>query len=328
MSKATPLISIGVTCYNAASTIDGALESAARQDWPNLEIIVVDDASSDRSPLVLEKWKQRDSRIKIHRHSRNLGCAAARNTILRHASGAFVAFFDDDDISRPDRLRRQYERITSYETSTAAALVACYTSGTRLYPNGYAMPIRAIGSQPKEPRGTQVVDYLLTFTRLPRVFYGAGTPTCSLMARIETFAAVDGFDEAMRRQEDADFAIRLGFKGCHFIGTIDPLVVQNATGGSEKDALIEQQSLLRLLEKNRDYLKGKNLYEYMLGWSEIRFRHFNGEPLLALSALLRLALRFPARTAGHFLTSASRRFLHERKIGSHRQHSADKRRYV
>jgi glycosyltransferase involved in cell wall biosynthesis len=328
MSRATPLISIGVTCYNAADTIDSALSSAVRQDWPNFEVIVVDDASRDRSPEILEQWKQRDSRIKIHTHPSNQGCAAARNTILREASGAFVAFFDDDDISIPGRLRRQYERIISYEKSTSTELVACYTSGARLYPNGYAMPIKAIGSQPREPRGREIVDYLLTFTRVPRVFYGAGTPTCSLMARIETFRAVDGFDEAMRRQEDADFAIRLGFKGCHFIGTIEPLVVQNATAGSEKDPLIEQDSLLRLLEKNRDYLNSKNLYEYMLGWSEIRFRHFNGQPLLALSALLRLGVRFPARTVGHFLTSASRRFIHERKIGSHRQNSAEKRRYV
>jgi glycosyltransferase involved in cell wall biosynthesis len=315
MSGATPLISIGVTCYNAADTIDSALGSAVRQDWPNFEVIVVDDASSDRSPEILEQWKRRDPRIKVHRHPGNRGCAAARNTILRQASGAFVAFFDDDDISLPGRLRLQYERIVSYETSTGADLVACYTSGSRQYPNGYAMPIKAIGSQPREPRGRELADYLLTFTRIPGVFYGAGTPTCSLMARTETFRAVDGFDEAMRRQEDADFAIRLGFKGCHFIGTPEPLVLQKATQGSEKNALIEQNSLLRLIEKNRDYLEGKNLYEYMLGWSQVRFRHFNRQPLLALSALIRLGLRFPARTTGHFLTSASRRFLHERKIG-------------
>jgi hypothetical protein len=190
------------------------------------------------------------------------------------------------------------------------------------------VPLSAIGSQPREPRGTEIADYLLAFTRLAGVFYGAGTPTCSLMARIETFRAVDGFDEAMRRQEDADFAIRLGFQGCHFIGTPEPLVLQQATEGSEKDPLVEQNSLLRLLEKNRDYLKCKNLYEYMLGWSEIRFRHFNRQPLLALLALIRLGARFPTRTVGHFLTSASRRFLHEQKIGSHRQHRAEKRRYV
>lgn len=314
MSSATPLISIGVTCYNAAGTIDSALRSAVGQDWPNFEVIVVDDASSDRSPEILEQWKQRDSRIEVHIHPSNLGCAAARNTILRKAKGAFVAFFDDDDISLPDRLRLQYERIVSYEKSAGTDLVACYTSGSRLYPNGYSMPIKAIGSQPREPRGRELVDYLLTFTRIPRVFYGAGTPTCSLMARIETFRAVDGFDEAMRRQEDADLAIRLGFKGCHFIGTPEPLVLQKATQGSEKDPLVEQNSLLRLIEKNREYLERENLYEYMLGWSELRFRHFNRQPLLALSALIRLGLRFPGRTAGHFLTSASRRFIHERKI--------------
>ncbi len=313
----SPPITIGITCYNAAATIGRALESALGQDWPNFEVVVADDASSDDSFRILDEWARRDSRIRLYRLPQNGGCAAARNTILEHARGAFVAFFDDDDTSRPDRLRRQYERIVSYEKVTGAALIACYTSGIRCYQNGHEMPIQAIGSQPVVPIGTVLVDYLLAFIREPHVFYGAGTPTCSLMARTETLVAVGRFDESMRRQEDADFAVRLGLKGGHFIGTPEPLLQQYATAGSGKDARTEHESLQRLLSKNRDYLERKGLYDYMLGWSEIRFRHFNREPLLALMALLRLGMRFPWKTARHFIVSASRRYQHERKIGAH-----------
>jgi glycosyltransferase involved in cell wall biosynthesis len=311
------LITIGITCYNAAATIGRALESALRQDWPNFEVVVVDDASSDDSCGILEEWAKCDRRVRLFHHPVNRGGAAARNTILQEARGVFVAFFDDDDTSSPDRLRRQYDHIVSYEQSNGAALVACYASGTRYYPNGYEMPIRAIGSQPLVPIGTVLVDYVLAFVRAPGVFFGSGTPTCSLMARAVTFRAVGGFDESMRRQEDADFAVRLGLKGGHFIGTLEPLLQQYVTAGSEKDARTEHESLLRLLNKNRAYLEGKRLYDYMLGWSEIRYRHFNRQPLRALLALVRLGLRFPLRTGRHFCVSASRRYQHEQKIGVH-----------
>lgn len=309
-----PFITVGITCFNAAESIERALKSALAQEWPNFEVVVVDDASTDSSPALLKEWTARDRRVRLHRHAQNQGCAAARNTILRHAAGAFIAFFDDDDVSSPDRLRVQYERIINYENESGAVLVACYASGRRYYPNGYEMPLLAIGSRPIVPVGSIVADYLLAFRQQPDVFYGAGTPTCSLMARREMFTIMEGFDESMRRQEDADFAVRLAHKGGHFIGTPEPLLQQFATSGVEKNARIEHESLRRLLEKNREYLQMKGLYHYMIGWSEIRFRHFNRQPLRALLALLQLGVRHPLRALQHFLVSASRRFLHERKM--------------
>jgi glycosyltransferase involved in cell wall biosynthesis len=313
-APALPLITVGITCFNAAATIERVLESALAQDWSNLEVVVVDDASTDNSLALLKEWEAKDGRIRIYRHRENQGCAAARNMIIRQAAGAFIAFFDDDDTSSPDRLRVQHERIVSYENESGAALVACYASGTRYYPNGYQMPIYAIGSRPVVPVGSVLADYLLAFVRQPDVFYGSGTPTCSLMARVETFGRIGGFDESFRRQEDADFAVRLAFEGGHFIGTPEPLLQQFATTGSEKSAWAEHESLRRLLNKNREYLRRKGLYDYMLGWSEIRFRHFNRQPFLALLALLQLGVLHPVRTVQHFIVSGTRRYRHERNI--------------
>jgi glycosyltransferase involved in cell wall biosynthesis len=316
-TPARMLITIGITCFNAAATIGRAIKSALAQDWSDFEVVVVDDASSDSSVAILKEWVAKDGRIRLYRHQENRGCAAARNTIIHQAAGAFIAFFDDDDTSSSDRLRVQHERIISYEKVSGAALVACYASGTRYYPNGYKMPILAIGSRPTVPVGTVLADYLLAFVKQSKVFYGGGTPTCSLMARIETFVDVGGFDESMRRQEDADFAVRLALKGGHFIGTPELLLQQFATTGSEKKARIEHESLRRLLDKNRGYLQEKGLYDYMLGWSEIRFSHFNRQPLRTLLALLRLSVRYPLRAVRHFLVSASRRYWHERNMRAH-----------
>lgn len=309
-----PPITIGVTCYNAEATIGRALESASAQDWPHLDILVVDDCSTDGSRAVVRAHARRDPRIRLVEHACNQGCATARNTIVQEARGIFLAFFDDDDVSRPDRLRLQAAQIAAHERNTGAELVACYASGQRRYPNGYVMPFDAVGSRPRVPVGTEMVDFLLSARRKPGIFYGGGTPTCSLMARTAVFHKVGPFDATLRRQEDVDFAVRLGFLGGHFIGIEEPVLTQYFSHGNEKSAEHEHCSFLRLLEKNHDYLARNGDYAYMRGWAEVRFRHFSGRPVAAALALMPLLLRSPARLSKHFLRSASRRFLHERRM--------------
>ncbi|MGF1743152.1 glycosyltransferase family 2 protein [Vibrio profundum] len=315
-SSPFPRITIGITCYNAAHSIQRALHSALDQNWPDFEVVVVDDASSDTSCLLIEQVSDGDSRIRPVYHQVNLGAAAARNSILEAASGEFIAFFDDDDVSTPDRLQLQYERIVSYEQTASTQLIACYASGERMYPNGYVMPLRAVGADGQPPIGSAMADYLLFYKREPGIFYGAGTPTCSLMARTSVFQEIGGFDTAMRRQEDIDFAIRLSFKEGHFIGISEEVLMQHATYGSEKNALVEFESFLRLLDKNKDYLFSTDSYCYMKLWSEMRYRHFSGQDGQALLILTKLLLSSPWRTTQHFLGSATRRFLHERSIGA------------
>lgn len=312
--KLPPLITIGITCFNASKTIERAIDSALSQDWPNLEVVVVDDGSNDGSQKILARRAAADPRLRIIEHSANLGCAAARNTLINSAKGDFLAFFDDDDISRADRLRVQHYHIITYEQRAATQLIACYASGQRIYPNGYVTSITAVGADGSPPVGSIMADYLLFNQRKRGVFYGAGTPTCSLMARTKVFRELGGFDMAMRRQEDIDFAIRLAFKGGYFIGISEPVITQYATGGNEKSARIEFESFMRLIDKNADYLRAKNSYDYMRLWSEMRYRHFAGQDTQAVLVLARLLLTYPIRTAHHFMWSATRRFHHERNM--------------
>ena len=311
-----PRITVGITCYNAEHSIQRAIRSALDQAWPDLEVVVVDDASSDHSWSLIQAIASDDQRIRPVRHEANQGAAAARNSILEAASGEFIAFFDDDDISRPDRVRLQYERIVSYEQTSGCNMIACYASGERIYPNGYAMPLRAVGADGPAPTGSAMADYLLFHKRDLNLFYGAGTPTCSLMARTPVFRDLGGFDIEMRRQEDVDFAIRLSLKGGHFIGIPESVLTQYATSGSEKSALVEFESFLRLLDKNKDYLESTNSYQYMRLWSEMRYRHFANQDGRALLLLIRLLLSYPRRTTRHFLHSATRRFRHEQRMNA------------
>ncbi len=313
-SERFPLITVAITCYNAQSTIERAIDSGLNQTWPNLELLVVDDGSVDNSMDVLNCKSALDGRIRVIKHSINRGCAAARNTLIDAAQGEFIAFFDDDDASLPNRLQLQYDRIISYEQENDVHLVACYASGQRTYPNGYIFPLHAVGSNGAPPVGLAMVDYLLFNKRQTNIFYGAGAPTCSLMARRNVFRNLGGFDVLMRRQEDVDFAVRLGFQGGHFIGIAESVLNQYATVSNEKTALIEFESTLRLLDKNIDYLNASGNYRYMRLWSEMRYRHFSRRDGCALLLLVRLLTRYPLRTTQHFLRSAIHRFFHEQRM--------------
>ena len=309
-----PLITIGIPCFNAQDTITRAVNSALAQIGPAREILVVDDASTDCSPATVEKIAAREPSVRLVRHAANQGTGATRQTIVEQARGDFIAFFDDDDESLPTRLQTQFDSLVSYERQTGIRLAACYASGRRVYPNGHEKRLSAIGSRPQIPHGPGLADFVLFYGKKPGWFYGDGTPSCSLMARRETFIVVGGFDPAFRRVEDIDFAVRLALAGGHFIGCPECLFIQHATAAQDKSPRKNLDAELMLVEKHRAYLESAGWYGYARRWPWVRYYHFAGEHGRMAAALLELLMRHPVRTAAHFLRSAPRRFLHERKI--------------
>src|SRR5262245_24963779 len=106
-----PLVTIGITCFNATDTIQRAIASALKQDWPNKEILIVDDASLDGSAERLQEIARRQPELRIIRHDANQGYAGALNSVIKSSRGEFLAIFDDDDESRPERITKQWKRI-------------------------------------------------------------------------------------------------------------------------------------------------------------------------------------------------------------------------
>jgi glycosyltransferase involved in cell wall biosynthesis len=310
------LVTIGITCFEAADTIGAALESAGLQDWPDTELLVVDDCSTDDSTAIVERSISGRPNARLIRHRVNSGPGAARNTILGEAQGEFVVFFDDDDESTSDRVRRQVETLRGYESRTGAQLVACFASGRRRYSNGYELSMPAIGSQPQPPTGPVVADYLLYNLRVPGNFYGSGTPTCALMARLATFRTVGGFDSSFRRAEDIDFAVRLALAGGHFVGCPEELFVQSATFAPDKTPTRNLEAELRLVEKHAAYLKARGRYEYARRWFCIRHFHFTGQRYRFFVALTALMLRHPVEVVRHLARSGPARRAHERKMAA------------
>lgn len=102
-----PLVSVIVPCHNAAATITTALRGLQQQSWRNLQILVVDDASTDHSVQLVSDLAREDKRITLLRHSRNQGTYAARNTGLAVAKGRFITVHDADDWSHPQKIEQQ-----------------------------------------------------------------------------------------------------------------------------------------------------------------------------------------------------------------------------
>lgn len=116
-----PCISVLVPVHNAQSTLDQALGSIAAQSYPEWEMLVVDDGSTDDSLRLLRAWERRDRRIRLISLPARQGIVEALNHALSEARGEFVARMDADDVSLPRRFERQLE----FMTSRAVDAVGC-----------------------------------------------------------------------------------------------------------------------------------------------------------------------------------------------------------
>lgn len=106
-----PKVSFVIPTYQSAAWTPHAIESAQKQDYANIEIIVVDDASTDTTRQVVEFMAGNDSRIKYIRLPKNMGRSEARNTGNKEATGDIIMVLDADDISHPDRAKLTVQKL-------------------------------------------------------------------------------------------------------------------------------------------------------------------------------------------------------------------------
>jgi hypothetical protein len=139
-----PLASIIIATYNRADVLDEAIDSALGQSYPNVEVIVVDDGSSDGTPALLESYGERVVAVR----QVNRGYAAARNAGLRVARGRYVAWLDSDDVLLPDMTALQ---VAVLETHDDVVLVSTDFEGF----------------DTRGPRTESVRTYYSSFGRVP-----------------------------------------------------------------------------------------------------------------------------------------------------------------
>ncbi|MCX7783531.1 MAG: glycosyltransferase [Meiothermus sp.] len=159
MNTVTPKVSVVMPVYNAERFIDEAILSIRNQTLQDIELIIVNDESKDRSLEIAQHHATLDSRIRIIDQA-NAGIAAARNRGIATASGPYIALMDNDDISLPERLQQQYDFL---QANPDVAVLGTY--GTRIGEDGRELGVFEAGPIHREDfkrqRSKNEVIYLL-----------------------------------------------------------------------------------------------------------------------------------------------------------------------
>jgi len=141
MKLQKPPISILMSVCNGEAHLQNALKSILCQTFSNFEFIIIDDASRDNSPCILESYKRKDHRIRIIQNDQNLGLTKSLNNGLENATGVFIARQDADDLSLPDRLEKQYQYFLRHPDLCLVSSSACIIDahGKEIFPSHYRL---------------------------------------------------------------------------------------------------------------------------------------------------------------------------------------------
>ncbi len=133
-AKGIDLISVILPVHNGEKILGETIASVLSQSHDNLELIIVDDGSSDRSYEIACDFRSRDPRVQVHRQP-NAGVAAARNAAIRLSTGAFIAPIDADDLWHPDKLAKQHDTFSA----SSEPLGVVYTASIHIDDAGRAL---------------------------------------------------------------------------------------------------------------------------------------------------------------------------------------------
>jgi glycosyltransferase involved in cell wall biosynthesis len=180
-------VSVVIPSYNYARFIREAVDSALAQTVPPLEIIVVDDGSTDNTLEVMAAYAS-DARVRYLRQE-NSGLSAARNAGIRAARGEFIALLDADDRWKPEKLSRQLDKFTEES-------VGLVYSGREVFDDK--------GVQDLNPADESKCERALEWLTITTLFCPS-----SVIVRRRCFTERGGFDESLRKVEDREMWIRL-----------------------------------------------------------------------------------------------------------------------
>ncbi|MFL5538861.1 MAG: glycosyltransferase family 2 protein [Longimicrobiaceae bacterium] len=186
---AADTVSVVIACYNAADFVGGAIASALAQSHPAVEVVVVDDASTDGSWDVVAGF---GGRVRALRLPANRGPAHARNRGVELARGEWLMFLDADDSIAPDTVAALVEA----GRRAPGSLAAC--AWEFLHEQADGRWAAQAPRRPFAPAGDPLAGWL----------QGQWAPPCAVLYPRGVFRSAGGFDEALRRNEDGDLAMR------------------------------------------------------------------------------------------------------------------------
>lgn len=267
-------ISVVIPAYNYAHFLERAIDSVLAQDHPRVEIIVVDDGSTDNTREVVTRYGDRVRYV----HQQNAGLSAARNTGMRMARHEWIALLDADDEFMPGMLRRLAETLADLPAEFGLAACDCRHMGSE---GGYIQKKYLTGAEPQE---------VLTKDILVRNRFVAD----AVLFRRDLALHAGGFDTTLHSSEDRDMWIHLS-RHCRLYKIAEPLVRVRVHGGSmSRQAERMRVNMTRVLRKARDAgVAGRwNVFIWAPAYSFLFYqtawmRHDAGEHWTAIGDLFR-----------------------------------------
>lgn len=193
-----PLVSIIIPAYNAAAYLGRAIDSLLAQTWQRLEVLVVDDGSTDDTGIIAEEYAAGDNRVRVV-HKANGGVAAARNTGLEAARGELIGFTDSDDWVRPEYVSLLVRTIMEQQ----ADIAVCGFDEELPVP-GAAPLVR--GTEPRDTCGPE--EAVVEFLRRDAWFTALWNKLFRRDALLRDGALLT-FDESLTIGEDETWLLRL-----------------------------------------------------------------------------------------------------------------------
>lgn len=236
------LVSVIIPTYNRANIIKGSIDSVLKQNYTNIEIIIVDDFSSDNTESVVKSIK--DSRVNYIRLNENHGACYARNIGIKEAKGKFVSFQDSDDMWRIDKLKTQIDIINKNNLDVVICAFYRYDeyNNVKKYPHNC---------------NTGKISY-------SELIKNNIASTQCIVAKKECFYDVK-FDESLPRLQDWDLILELSKRYNIFYldkPLVDVYVQSDSIGKSPEKAIV---ALKILIDKNKEYLiENKKIYSQWL----------------------------------------------------------------
>ena len=224
MSISAPTISIIIPTYNAEDTILKTVESVQQQTFSDIEIILINDGSTDRTLELLQNIK--DKRLKVFSYE-NGGLSVARNRGIFHATGEFISFIDADDLWTPDKLELQLAALQQHsEAGVAYSWTTSFIDGREesIFPY---KPVFFAGN---------VYDKLLVNNIISN--------GSNILVRKQAIESAGEFDPTFKSCEDWDFYIRLAAKW-HFVLVPKHQIFyrQSSNAMTSKVEVMEQEAL-------------------------------------------------------------------------------------
>lgn len=275
-----PLISVIIPTYNRSSMLCGAVDCILAQTYSPLEIIVVDDGSTDETRALIQSRYGSDSRVR-YCYRENGGPAAARNTGLQMAKGEWIAFQDSDDFSSPDRLKRQMAMLHKHPKASLCV--------TNLVFRGGEHDGQDFFEQAGFNRRMEVASLFPVITM----------PGATAVVKRSAMESVGGFDDRLHAVVDWDLFVRLLYR--HSGVFVDEVLYDYQIHSQEQivgDSLKLWRYLLISATKNRGIFEHGGIDESQFG-----LIFYNFVMVHAFQAVLQLPVSEGKPLAGPALVS-------------------------